>query len=1267
LAISSSSRNIKNVGCFLDLYLGLLSEWEIQRMAQSNREQPKRSFDEVQPWRFILSRTGLFFSILSSSVLMGGVAGANWSRLYAETLTPQIAQLLSETLDRPVELGAVEQVTPIGVRLGASAIPATATDRDQIAIEAIDVQFNIRDLLSQRKVKLTVTLIQPTIFLDQDQAGNWLNTELALSGEDHIEVEEIRLRNATIELASKAKPMRSLGKNPEAQGISIAPSRVRFEQVNLKLALPNAESQIRFAMAGKATQGGKMRVWGKADLEQETAIVHVRTHQFATTALNPILPPSIRLDAGTLNSTFNVQLQPNHSPAIDGNATLMNGAAQVRKEPNLFTQVNGQLRFQNQQIILDQATLSYGQIPFEQVSGTIHLQNGFDLRAKVNAAKVVDVLHTFKLDVPVAIDGTLRTDDLTVTGPLKRAIFSGTVTDNHGVQVDRLSSAFLGRFRLDTHTDRLHFPELRLTPTVGGEVMAMGEILLGEAAKGEPDQVDLSVQVRELPTDKLAQLYPTSLPKTIGMLNLGILNADATIAVFNQKPSIKGSWQLNQGQFPAQGRLTFANQALHQTAQIQMGNGVLQATGKLSQGQWKLSATGSDLRLDDVDDFLEPTNPFMDQVQLHPAQFHPGQLHQLQLQGELTGSIDRPLESARGTLKADLQSPSGSIHAQGKLAQGQWQALLHSDRFALSRVFPQLPGDVAGEVQLAGAVSSFDLQTLQAKGRLHFSEGLSTQTAILNQPIDTTFQWEAGKLHLQQLAMAGLTANGWIQPNFHGRSPQMTAMDLVLDLQEYDLQSLPLNSPLPLTGLANFQGRLTGTPIQPTLEGTLQLHHLALNQIAFEPTLSGDLNVTADRRVSLNLTGKRDRIELVIDQHQLQALSIQLDQAIAQVVPEPNRRQDPSFLITLAHFPLETLEFSPIESLGAVSGLLSGQFRLRFAEMEDFAEIENPVLTGEVTIDRPAIGGLMSASSPNEAPDRFVGTVQYVDRTLALTEGVLSLGAGQYHLASTLRLPNHKTDSPEVTAHLRTTGTLEDLHSRFQNLPSPFEDVSIPVLSFFSEAAPFVISSPPLPPSSSSDRPILPESGTFSTEISLHHSPQTGLSIAFNLEGEDWVWQDYRIRQVQVANGHFNGTVLSLSSALLQGLVFQPPDRPTQSYETRLTFTGDLTLAETTSKFSPRAVTLHSGTTQRTTHPTAILSVEAVPLALLTQALNLPIPIAGVAEGTFTLFGDVLNPDITGTIAVLDVHLNQRNIKDLQLDFRYHNHQFHLHDWTVIN
>jgi hypothetical protein len=34
---------------------------------------------------------------------------------------------------------------------------------------------------------------------------------------------------------------------------------------------------------------------------------------------------------------------------------------------------------------------------------------------------------------------------------------------------------------------------------------------------------------------------------------------------------------------------------------------------------------------------------------------------------------------------------------------------------------------------------------------------------------------------------------------------------------------------------------------------------------------------------------------------------------------------------------------------------------------------------------------------------------------------------------------------------------------------------------------------------------------------------------------------------------------------------------------------------------------------------------------------------------------------------VLDVHLNQRNIKDLQLDFRYHNHQFHLHDWTVIN
>jgi hypothetical protein len=113
---------------------------------------------------------------------------------------------------------------------------------------------------------------------------------------------------------------------------------------------------------------------------------------------------------------------------------------------------------------------------------------------------------------------------------------------------------------------------------------------------------------------------------------------------------------------------------------------------------------------------------------------------------------------------------------------------------------------------------------------------------------------------------------------------------------------------------------------------------------------------------------------------------------------------------------------------------------------------------------------------------------------------------------------------------------------------------------------------------------------------------------------------------------------------LLQGLVYQPDDRPFQSYDTRLSFSGQMGQGHT-----------------------AELQAEAIPVALIGHLLNLPIPLAGLATGTFTLTGDVFNPDITGAIALLDIHLNQREIRNLQIDFSYRNQQFRLQNWTVMD
>ncbi|WP_416666963.1 DUF748 domain-containing protein [Egbenema bharatensis] len=1200
---------------------------------------------EIKPWRFILSRTGLFFSVFSGSVLLCGVTGVNWGVVYTqENLTPRLSHLLSQAIDRPVQLGSVERISPTGIRLGASAIPPTGIDRNQMQVEAIEMQLNLWKLLSQRQVKLTVTLIQPTIFLEQDEAGQWLNTRMTRSDEELVEIERVRLRNATVELMPRSKPMRSLVQNPEAQGIPVAPRRVIFQWVNLKATLPDRESPIQFALRGQAEAGGRFSIRGKANLNQQTAIAQVRCHQLAATALNPLLPPSARLDAGTFSSRMQIQIQPDQLPSLWGTARVDQLAAQVRREPNLLTQVNGRVQFQGQQITVQSANLIYGQIPIAQVTGTIDSQTGLDLRAQVAEAGVAEILQTFKLAVPFTVGGSIRADDLQITGTLKSAVFSGAAHHHQLIQTDRLQSAFQGQLTFDTRTRHLTFHELQFSPTLGGQVVAQGEVRVGKAAKGEPDDVDLSVEVRDLSGDQIAQLYDIPLPAAIGTIN-----AQSQIQVFNEIPYLQGNWHLSQGSFPAQGTFALDGGTLRfRELPSQPHSEMRNAREETDQGRWQLTAESQPIVL---------VQAGMDQ-------------HQVAGKLNLTGSVDRPIETAQGTVQAQIQSDAGMIQAAGQLHQGQWQALIQSDDWDMANLSPAYSGLLTGEVNLAGSLTHWSPETIQAAGQLQLLQGISSEIAILNQPLATAFRWDAGKLHIQQLSMAGLEARGWVSSDFADRSPQITAVDLHLHLDDYDLETLPLpDLPLPIQGIANFQGRITGTPTQPQLDGTLHLQNFALNHFALDPDLRGPLTLTPDRQLSLDLAGNRDRIALVLDdQQRLAMLTVQIDQAIAQVIPAPATFPQPHHLLaTLKDFPLETLNLSPFEAFGTVSGNLSGQFALNLTDATD------PRVAGEIIIDRPAIGAVYaSLESDTDAPgnrgsgtdadtnsppnsDRFVGTVQYGDRTLALTAGTLHLGTGEYHLTSQLQLPVDPIAAPQFTAQLSTTsGNLEELQSRLpettwepllaalpaalpDSLPtSPLEPPTLPP----TPALPFSLPSSP----AVNLRTLLPQQGNFATHIALHHSPQTGLSIAFNLQGEDWTWQDYRVRQIHIADGRFDGTSLSFSSALLQGLVHQPLDRPPRQYGTRLSFSGQVGQGQT-----------------------GELQVKAIPVALVGHWLNLPIPLTGFAEGTFTLAGDVLNPDINGTIAVLNVHLNQREIKNLQIDFSYRNHQFRLQDWTVID
>ncbi|MFW9265284.1 hypothetical protein, partial [Nostoc sp. CALU 546] len=152
-------------------------------------------------WLLVLSRGSI---TLGGLLLLGVIIGIwrLWTFVQTE-LTPLAQQSLTTTLNRPVKLGRVTQFSLTGVQFGASAIPATPTDPDRAAVEAVEVGFALPQLIFNRHLKLDVTLVNPDIYIDQDDQGRWVSTTIASSGKGgaiKTDLDNLRFRNAKLAL-----------------------------------------------------------------------------------------------------------------------------------------------------------------------------------------------------------------------------------------------------------------------------------------------------------------------------------------------------------------------------------------------------------------------------------------------------------------------------------------------------------------------------------------------------------------------------------------------------------------------------------------------------------------------------------------------------------------------------------------------------------------------------------------------------------------------------------------------------------------------------------------------------------------------------------------------------------------------------------------------------------------------------------------------------------------------------------------------------------
>lgn len=368
-------------------------------------------------WLLVLSRGSI---ALGGLLLLGVIVGICrlWTFVQTE-LTPLAQQSLTTTLNRPVKLGKVTQFSLTGVQFGASTIPATSTDPDRAAVEAVEVGFDPLQLIFNRHLKLDVTLVNPDIYIEQDKQGRWVSTNIAPSREGaaiKTDLDNLRFRNAKLALM----PQRRAGGDEGARSSSSPLSPVTFSQINGSAQLLANNQLIRFDLGGQADSGGSISIQGETRSRVLAGNFQVRSQDLLAEDISRLIKLPVNLQAGRANGDLLVKLTPGQRTLLYGRAAVQGVTVQIPKVPQLLTDSQGNLRFQGTELQLENVTTNYGKIPVV-ATGIIDTQAGFKLAGRVNAVSLANAQETLKVKLPLPIAGQVQAD-LQITGSTKEPI-----------------------------------------------------------------------------------------------------------------------------------------------------------------------------------------------------------------------------------------------------------------------------------------------------------------------------------------------------------------------------------------------------------------------------------------------------------------------------------------------------------------------------------------------------------------------------------------------------------------------------------------------------------------------------------------------------------------------------------------------------------------------------------------------------------------------------------------------------------------------------
>jgi translocation and assembly module TamB len=451
-----------------------------------------------------------------SIVGVGVGTGALWWFVYQQ-LVPLVTKELSKTLDRPIKIGKVEGFSLTGLKLGMSSLPPTDTDPDLATIEGVKVNFNPLEVFLRQRLGLDITLINPTIYLEQDREGTWLATQIKQKqkkGLIQVELNKIEFEKGTLFLASQfqrpqpetdTKPAETPKQPPE----DFQPKSVALQRVKGSASFHDNNDRIQFDVTGFPEQEGRLRVQGEVAVPQKEVRLQVSAQNILLAEINPVLQQApMDFNAGKVNGSVRVAatfqsddiadtlpslnpLEPlppklqnppeKQLPQLEGNVKVEGLDLQIDRVPQPLLKVNGRIRFAQSAMLFEDTKGSYGLLPVEVKKGIIDLARGYELPIQVLPADTEKYLETLQLETPIDIAGEAEAI-VKVVGPIDTPVLIGKANTTATTTIDRIPfSEASGQFALAAAEGEMVIEKIQAKPEAGGEIQGIVQIKLPTA------------------------------------------------------------------------------------------------------------------------------------------------------------------------------------------------------------------------------------------------------------------------------------------------------------------------------------------------------------------------------------------------------------------------------------------------------------------------------------------------------------------------------------------------------------------------------------------------------------------------------------------------------------------------------------------------------------------------------------------------------------------------------------------------------------------